>query len=328
MSGFKSILGFVVELAPVAKKGDKAIRSHFRACQVLGCLITALFVLAGMPALANPVGGNTDNCTIAGAVVHEHNFFGVDKDFTVNFTDKTKGAEIVTSVHAGVIQAGQTVTVGVPAAANGLLHCDVINHSVAVGGGGGPGNIQPNARQELKIEALVKDPITGEVRLGSIFDFVFQAYGSGVVFMPDLWGNTNGDGVIGDGDLLYSLIDLREYTNSGADLLSTVNARFFAGQAFNIVGGIVVGLPGMMFSTTEFTFDPATGYHGTAYTGTGFAVTDHGIGVVPEPMSLPLFLIALVAAFNASRRRQVGRSGARCQSLQRLILTRLHGASR
>ena len=43
MSGFKSILGFVVELAPVAKKGDKAIRSHFRAGQVLGCLITALF---------------------------------------------------------------------------------------------------------------------------------------------------------------------------------------------------------------------------------------------------------------------------------------------
>jgi hypothetical protein len=273
--------------------------------------IALLIGSIALPAQATPVGGNTDDCRIPGAVVHEHNFFGVDKRFIVNFTDKRNGGQIVASVDAGVIGAGKTVTVGVPPAAANLDHCDVINHSLALDGGerGGPGNVRGGAQQQLKIEALTKDAQTGVVKLGSIFDFVFQAYGRETIFMPDLWADTTGDGVIADGDLLYSLIDLRAYTHGGADALAAVNARFSAGQSFEIINGVVVGLDGMWFSSTAFTFDEVAGYQGNAFNGTGYTATNHGIAVISEPAGLGLLLLALGLAFKARRSTKEPASG-------------------
>lgn len=251
---------------------------------------------------ANAINGVTDNCT-KGGIITEHNFFGSAKHFTVHITDKQNGGQDVMQIDAGVIPSGGEVQVNVPPPGPGIDHCDAFNTSEAVAmGGGGPGNVGPGTKQQLKIEALFVDPNTGQVILGSIFDFLGQAYPQEFLLLPDLWGDTTGDGIIGVGDLLYSLVDINAYTNGGVDLLADVNARFIPGQEFQIVNGLVSGLPGMLFSTTEFTFDPVNGYQGTPYTGSGFAVTDHELASVPEPPTLALFFAGLVAVALSTRK--------------------------
>jgi hypothetical protein len=139
----------------------------------------------------------------------EANFFGITKHFTVNITDKEKGGQVVEKIDAGNIAAGSVATVKVPPPGKGISHCDAFNTSVAVGPGrGGPGNVGPGAQQQLKIEALFIDPVTHDVFLGSISDFVDRAYLGRTLRVPDLWADTNGDAMIGNGDLLYSLVDL------------------------------------------------------------------------------------------------------------------------
>ena len=127
--------------------------------------------------------------------------------------------------------------------------------------------------------------------------------------MPDLWADTNGDGLIGSGDVLFEIVDLNAYTVDGNDDLASVNARFTPGQAFTIVNGQVDGLPGVLLSTTEPTFSPSGGYSGTPYTGTGMVYTYHGdSGTVPEPSTLSLLCLAansLLAFAWRKRRRTV-----------------------
>ncbi|MGH8214366.1 MAG: PEP-CTERM sorting domain-containing protein [Rhodanobacteraceae bacterium] len=255
--------------------------------------------------LATSINGMTDNCTKGGTII-EHNFFGSAKHFFVHITNKEDGGnEVGQPIDAGVIPSGGNAVVHVPPPGPGIDHCDAFNSTEAVGmAGGGPGDVKPGAKQQLKIEALFVDPNTGQVILGSVFDFVSQAYPGELLVLPDLWGDTNGDGTIGGGDLLYSLVDLNAYTNGGADLLADVNARFVPGQEFEIANGVVAGLPGMLFSTTKFTFDPVNGYQGTPYTGSGFAVTDHEFASVPEPSTLTLFFVGLVVVALATGKRR------------------------
>lgn len=266
--------------------------------------LAAAMICLAVPhiSLADPVNGVTDNCT-KGGIITEHNFFGSAKHFTVHITDKQNGGKDVMQIDAGVVPSGGEVQVKVPPPGAGINHCDAFNTSEAVAmGGGGPGNIELGTKQELKIEALFIDPNTGHVILGSIFDFLGQAYHGKFLILPDLWGDTNGDGVIGAGDYLYSLVDINAYTHGGSDLLADVNARFVPGQEFQIVNGMVGALPGILFSTTEFTFDPVNGYQGTPYTGSGFAVTDHELASVPEPPTLTLFFAGLVAVALSTRK--------------------------
>lgn len=137
----------------------------------------AMLCLAfSLPASANPIFGVTDNCTKGGIII-EKNFFGIEKHFIVNITDKEDGGKVVLKIDAGVIPAGGQVEVKVPPPGPGIDHCDAYNESEAVGlGGGGPGGVGAGAKQALKIEALFVDPITNQVIIGSIFDFVSQAY--------------------------------------------------------------------------------------------------------------------------------------------------------
>jgi hypothetical protein len=259
-----------------------------------------LCLVFSLPVLGTAVGGITDNCSIP-QTIDEANFFGSTKHFTVNITNKDDGGKVVEQIDAGNIPSGGIARVNVPAPGKGIVHCDAFNTSVAVGPArGGPGNVQQGAKQQLKIEALFVDPVTHGVVLGSIADFVNQAYLGSILHVPDLWADTNADGMIGAGDLLYSLVDLNAYTADGADLIATVNARFSPGEEFQIVDGKVAGLPGMLFSTTDFTFDPATGYHGTPYTGDGFAVTDHEFPGVPEPATLLLTCAGMIAILFAT----------------------------
>ena len=67
--------------------------------------------------------------------------------------------------------------------------------------------------------------------------------GDGVfVSVPDLWADTNGDGMIGSGDILYSLVDLRAYLNGGNGPVPA----FVPSESFTIVNGRVASLPGIM----------------------------------------------------------------------------------
>ena len=128
----------------------------------------------------------------------------------------------------------------------------------------------------LSIEAVVPDPTTGGFGIANIFGVLAGTVGlETVVPIPDLFADTNGDGVLGTGDILYSVVDLNVY-------LSSI-PTFTLGEEFDIVGGVVAGLPGMQFSSTPFTFDPNTGdFTGTPVTLAGFADAEHDPEAIPE----------------------------------------------
>ena len=114
--------------------------------------------------------------------------------------------------------------------------------------------------------------------------------------MPDLYADTNGDGVIGTGDNLYSLINLN-------DALTVPEPSFSLGDPFNIVNGRVAELPSMYFSSTPFVFDLANigavdGLIYTPFTGKAVAITDHAFFDVPGPLPL----LGVAAAFGYSRK--------------------------
>jgi len=165
--------------------------------------------------------------------------------------------------------------------------CDAENDTippVAAGGGAAGG-----ARAVLSIESIFLDPNTGTFYLQNTFETISVLAGDGtVVRIPDLYADTDGNGAIGDGDILYSLIDL-----DGSLLLP--QPSFAMGDFFDIIGGEVAGLPFMWFSTTPFVFDPSTGFTGMPYSGQAVAATEHNIYTVPEPSALFTLVTGLVA---------------------------------
>ena len=169
---------------------------------------------------------------------------------------------------------------------------------------------------DLMIEAVFFDTGTNQYVLGNIFGTIAESVGIlQQVLIPDLFADTNGDGSLDSGDVLYSLVDLSVYLNS--------IPSFTLGESFNIVNGAVAGLPGMEFSTTPFTFDPNTGFSDPSFTGTGFALGEHDPVATPEPSSLflaagPIALLGLV--LYGRRRCTAGRnndptSTYRCHAL-------------
>jgi len=132
---------------------------------------------------------------------------------------------------------------------------------------------------DLKIEAVYKDPSTGRFELGNIFGAIADQKGIGqTVWIPDLFADTNTDGILGEGDLLYSVVDLNVFL---------VNAPSFnLGDTFNFANGPAAELPGMIFSTKPFTFAADTGWtsDGGDFTGAGSAESIHGdTPTVPDP---------------------------------------------
>lgn len=149
---------------------------------------------------------------------------------------------------------------------------------------------------DLSLESVHFNSASNTYSLQDLFGTIQHAFGNSVVVkIPDLYADTNGDGSLGTGDELFSLVDLSVYLNN--------NPTFTEGETFSIVNGRVAGLPGMLFSTTDFTFNPSTGFSGTDYTGDGTVESEHDVEAVPEPGSLLLVGSGLVGIGSVLRRR-------------------------
>lgn len=134
---------------------------------------------------------------------------------------------------------------------------------------------------DLSIEAVFLNSSTGEYQLYNIFGVIAQMVGVGMeIRIPDLVA------ALDDGDTLFSVVNLATYLKSPP----TVDV----GDAYDVVDGVVAGLPGMEFSTTPFSYDPRTGlFSGTPYTGLALDPTLHGLTTVPEPATWVMLLIGL-----------------------------------
>jgi hypothetical protein len=140
---------------------------------------------------------------------------------------------------------------------------------------------------DLSVEAVYLNPATGLYVIGNVFGTLESRIGNATVSIPDLFADTNHDGSLDSGDILYSVVDLNKYLNDVP--------TFTLGESFNIVDGAVAGLPGMLFSTTPLTFNQDTGnFTGTLFTGIGFADAAHLPNAVPEPNSIKLAAIAFL----------------------------------
>lgn len=140
----------------------------------------------------------------------------------------------------------------------------------------------------LSIEAIQGQ--VGGYFLQDIMDAIYFKVGINyTVIIPDVFADTDGNGILGTGDVLYSLVDLNTFLQSQP----TVQPY----EIYTLVNGMCNELPGMMFSTTPFTFDTAAGFTGTPFGGsgtTGVGLAHHGlVAVVPEPSTWLLFATAI-----------------------------------
>ena len=176
----------------------------------------------------------------------------------------------------------------------GLIPFPVLDARQSAVATGDPGQIA-----DLSIESFSFDPITSQFVMENIFKTIADKEGYGVeVPIPDLFADTNGDGMLGAGDDLYSLVNLSVYLES--------IPTFSMGDSFTVVDGAVSGLPGMMFSTTPFTFDPSTGFAGTPYSGPAVVEAIHLPSAISEPPAIGLLGSSLfgVIGYRIARRRR------------------------
>jgi hypothetical protein len=133
---------------------------------------------------------------------------------------------------------------------------------------------------DLMIESILSSPAAGQYALANIFGTLFERVGLQPISIPDVYADTNRDGVIGEGDILYSLVDLNVYLNAVPS--------FTLGESFAIVNGVSDRLPGMRFSTTPFVFDPLHGFQDPPFTGTGVTNSFHNVAATPEPSTFTI----------------------------------------
>ena len=132
----------------------------------------------------------------------------------------------------------------------------------------------------LRIEAFT---ISGPDLIVTMFtSAVFEIKGYAPVSIPDLYADTNGNGVLDDDDHLYSAVNLYPYMAG--------NVSFNLGDSFNIVDGVSAALPGMVFGTSPISLDDTSpdGFDNPSpYSGSGTASSMHMVEV-PEPSALAL----------------------------------------
>jgi len=249
-------------------------------------VLVAALLCANGSALANSMPG-TERC---GPVVE---ISQVPADFIVNLTD-INGKNLVkygwpktltgqfnpntgdwrattrTPCFDDVFDARNTTIAKIPAGGGGI----------PAGGGGGF-----NVVADLALEAVFIDN-QGEYHLENIWGAIEGHVGQYFpVRIPDLYLLDNG--LLVPDSSLYSLVDLNTYLH---DI-----PMFQLGDIFTIVNGTNASLPGMLFSTTPFTFDSQNSFTGTPFTGTGYTLTEHDLTTVPEPGSLALLCLGLVS---------------------------------
>lgn len=183
---------------------------------------------------------------------------------------------------------GNNLTINIPGNFKGVQVGDVHNTFRL--------NRSPGEASDLDLESLVVDPVTNQVLFEGLFARIAIELGTSVeVQIPDLYADTDGNGQLGPGDLLYSLVDLHQYLQDVP--------TFSLGDSFSIVNGQVDALPGMLFSTSPFTYDPssAIGFRFTPYDGDGLAESLHGLQAVPEPPYMFYFGVGVVALLGGRR---------------------------
>ena len=256
------------------------------------------------PAGATPKGGTSNNCRLGGTV-QEHNFTAGVHHFIIHISDHNGNDFPGGRADLGNIPSGGDVFVNIPANRFNDNNCDVHNDILPPLRGHGP--LGPdgagNASATLWLESQYFDPKSQTYKLESNFDFIYHDLGMGAnVKFPDLFADTNGDGVIGNGDYLYSYVNLEQFLAKGIP-------SFTPGEVSSIVNGVVAGLPGMEFSTAAFTFDPSSGWTSDgSFTGDGVVEADHELMPTPEPSSLLLLASSVLGVGGLLRKQLFSRS--------------------
>jgi hypothetical protein len=168
---------------------------------------------------------------------------------------------------------------------------------------------------DLSIESIAFDSSTNLYGLSNIFGTIARKVGVGTtVTIPDLYADTNGDGIIGAGDVLYTLVDLNIFLDQ--------THSFNFGDTFDIANGVIAGLEGLWFSASPFVFDPATGFStdgvpvgakafaAGGFTGTGVLESNHGVTATPEPSTWGMMLLGL-GLVGSTLRRKRSQAGSR-----------------
>lgn len=150
----------------------------------------------------------------------------------------------------------------------------------------------PNAAASvLQIAAFV--PSGGDFQISPLITYVQNNIAIGKeLSIPDLFADTDGNGVLGIGDTLYSTVNLADF------LPASVNFNF--GDTYSIVNGTSLLLPGMLFGVQPIVPNASnpTGYDNPApWTGTAMALASHGIVAIPEPGTILLLGIGFIALF-------------------------------
>lgn len=173
---------------------------------------------------------------------------------------------------------------------------------------------QLNQLQQTSGEVSVLDvssfkPIGEDFLVIPFTTFVAENFGiNRELRIPDLYADTDENGILGEGDILYSAVNL-------VDSVDRINAGFTfnIGDSFAIINGSSSLLPGFLFGTQPITRDAnsLTGYiNPEPFTGDGFVLTEHTVEVVvPEPTStLSLLALGTLGAGSVLMRKQKHKS--------------------
>ena len=238
----------------------------------------------------------------AGGIIYETATNGTYVDFTVNLTNRFKvnipGTTMTgTASNSGAGGLPRTISFPVaPGPRNGQDVYDARNEAT----------IRSRALMTdmegtsiLDVESAFYNTSSGLWELEGIFGLVGGTLGDGVkLHIPDLFADTNKNSVYDSADLLYGLVDLRKFI--------VTSPTFGDTQTFQIVNGQVAALPGMQFSTTPFSFNPAAGsgdspFSGTPYDGEAVVGSFHSIET-PEPSAVVLILMGATWVLGLSAR--------------------------
>jgi hypothetical protein len=162
-------------------------------------------------------------------------------------------------------------------------------------GVGGVGGTPTTPQSSLQLESYRFNPVNNIWVLYNIWTNVNLSLPAGsFLVIPDLYATDAAGNLINQE--LYGLVNLDVYLNNVSCNLNQCQEPFSLNDTFDIVNGQAAGLPGMFFSTNPWTFTPAGGFVDPGdYTGSALVDSEHLVPSVPEPNSLILLGLGLLA---------------------------------
>ena len=161
-----------------------------------------------------------------------------------------------------------------------------------------------NAGEVSELEVFAFEPDGVDFLVTPFNDYVRMQLGwNQDLRIPDLYADTNGDGGLGEGDVLFSAVNLVDYFAGG------LASDYSFGDQFSVVNGAVTQLPGFFFGLDPFVRDP-NAFNGLInphpYSGEATVLSEHLVSaVVPVPAAVWLFGTALIGFIGMSRRTRV-----------------------